>query len=85
VLFLLNPSYMKGKRVKITVPIEEEEDDEDNYDSITDSSASRVRDDRSHGDGRGDAGLYGAGESGAGWSGAGDCRPVGNLFSSAMN
>jgi hypothetical protein len=77
VLYLLNPSYRKGKRVKITVQIEEEEDDEDNYDSITDSSASRVGDDGSHGDGRGDAGLYGAGESGAGWSGAGDCRPTG--------
>jgi hypothetical protein len=43
----LGPSDRKGKRVKITDQIEEEEDDEDIDDNTTDPSAG---DDGSHGD-----------------------------------
>ncbi|ONM60411.1 hypothetical protein ZEAMMB73_Zm00001d022404 [Zea mays] len=71
----LSPSDRKGKRVKITDQIEEEEEDEDSDDNTTDPSAG---DDGSHGD----AGLYGVGGSGAGGSGtggngAGDWRSTG--------
>jgi hypothetical protein len=71
----LGPSDRKGKRVKITDQIEEEEKDEDSVDNTTDPSAG---DDGSHGD----AGLYGVGGSGAGGSGtggsgAGDWRSTG--------
>jgi hypothetical protein len=70
----LGPSDRKGKRVKITDQIEEEDEDEDSDDNTTDPSAG---DDGSHGD----AGLYGggsgAGGSGMGGSGAGDWRSTG--------
>jgi hypothetical protein len=55
----LGPSDRKGKRVKVTNQIKEEEEDEDNDGNTTDPSAG---DDGSHGD----AGLYGARGSGAG-------------------
>ncbi|AQK53302.1 hypothetical protein ZEAMMB73_Zm00001d050951 [Zea mays] len=60
----LGPSDRKGKRVKITDQIEEEDEDEDSDDNTTDPSAG---DDGNHGD----AGLYGVGGSGAGGSGMG--------------
>jgi hypothetical protein len=60
----LGPSDRKGKMVKITDQIEEEEEDEDSDDNTTDPNAG---DDGSHGD----AGLYGVGGSGAGGSGTG--------------
>ncbi|PWZ30071.1 hypothetical protein Zm00014a_020992 [Zea mays] len=66
----LGPSDRKGKRVKITDQIKEEEEDEYSDDNTTDPSAG---DDGSHGD----AGLYGAGGSGTGGSGAGDWRSTG--------
>ncbi|AQK54656.1 hypothetical protein ZEAMMB73_Zm00001d051604 [Zea mays] len=70
----LGRSDRKGKRVKITDQIEEEDEDEDSDDNTTDPSAG---DDGSHGD----AGLYGggsgAGGSGMGGSGAGDWRSTG--------
>jgi hypothetical protein len=66
----LGPSDRKGKRVKITDQIEEEEEDEDSDDNTTDPSTG---DDGSHGD----VGLYGAGGSGTGGSGAGDWRSTG--------
>jgi hypothetical protein len=69
----LGSSDKKGKTVKITNQIEEEEEHEDSDDNTTDPSAG---DDGSHGD----AGIYGAGGNGTGGSSVGDWRSIGGSW-----